>query len=485
MTRLRCTTLPGGGSAVVVEELLKNGSDAMAKDRDQNTALHIASQMRFSPVVQLLINKSDINAKGFNDLTPLHFAAMSENKTVVKLLEDANTNAKDNKIGWTPLHCAADSGDPGLVELLIERGAAVDQKDDRVGWTPLHFAAMHGDEAVVVILLNSGADKMLKDNYGWTPRHFAEINEHIKVAELLYSKGSKGEDAISVNEDFWTSLHCKSINNERGIVKMLVDKKTDVYSKDNHDGNPWLDPTWTPLGFAIGNSLDTATTRLLNKGAHIAGSHRQLSQGKLVERVRRIGDAMQITLNAYLRSLRWATEYRHRPVTRQLLRGQFIMESAPRPGPVKRTLHFSLSNRPSEPGSLSDRHFEHKAIVLQLAEWGIDQKLIRSYTQTPLHWAAEQGDETSVRLLLQEGADKEAKDSFGFTPLHWAAGHGYEVVTQLLLQEGADREAQDMYGGTPLYWAAKFGHGPVVWQLLEADPYKNLIYSRIPVKSIF
>ena len=55
------------------------------------------------------------------------------------------------------------------------------------------------------------------------------------------------------------------------------------------------------------------------------------------------------------------------------------------------------------------------------------------YGQTPLSWAAENGHEAVVKLLLaRDGVDPESKDNSGRTPLSWAAEKGHEAVVKLL-----------------------------------------------------
>ena len=43
-----------------------------------------------------------------------------------------------------------------------------------------------------------------------------------------------------------------------------------------------------------------------------------------------------------------------------------------------------------------------------------------------------------MKLLLEKGAELETKDrEYGQTPLSWAAGNGHEAVVKLLLEKGS------------------------------------------------
>ena len=52
--------------------------------------------------------------------------------------------------------------------------------------------------------------------------------------------------------------------------------------------------------------------------------------------------------------------------------------------------------------------------------------------RAPLSWAAENGHEAVVRLLLDKGADIESKNDSGQTPLSWAAENRHEAVVRQL-----------------------------------------------------
>ncbi|KFY84554.1 hypothetical protein V500_09211 [Pseudogymnoascus sp. VKM F-4518 (FW-2643)] len=95
--------------------------------------------------------------------------------------------------------------------------------------------------------------------------------------------------------------------------------------------------------------------------------------------------------------------------------------------------------------------------------------------RTPLSWAAENGNEAVVKLLLATaGVDIESYDYKGQTPLALAAANGQESVVKLLLATvGVDAEFRDHRYRTPLFLAAEHGH-EMVMKLLLARPGVNV-----------
>ena len=80
--------------------------------------------------------------------------------------------------------------------------------------------------------------------------------------------------------------------------------------------------------------------------------------------------------------------------------------------------------------------------LVELATMLIDKKVGEINQEdctglTPLSWAAENGHEEVVRLLLeQENIDHDCRDTEGTTPLQLAARNGHEDVVKLLLNKG-------------------------------------------------
>src|SRR5688500_2367492 len=83
-----------------------------------------------------------------------------------------------------------------------------------------------------------------------------------------------------------------------------------------------------------------------------------------------------------------------------------------------------------------------------------DRSLARGkggHTQ-PIHWAAGNGREAVVEMLLEYGADVNGIDQDGRTALHRAAKLHPKTV-RVLLERGANPNVVDSQGFTPLTWA--------------------------------
>ena len=92
--------------------------------------------------------------------------------------------------------------------------------------------------------------------------------------------------------------------------------------------------------------------------------------------------------------------------------------------------------------------------------------------RTPLSWAAEEGHEVVVQLLIaRDDIDINARDAeWQRTPLIWAAGKGHEAVVRLLIKRNdVEINATDKFGCTPLVLAVVNRHEAVVRLLVGRD----------------
>ncbi|KAI9768652.1 MAG: hypothetical protein M1839_003987 [Geoglossum umbratile] len=109
--------------------------------------------------------------------------------------------------------------------------------------------------------------------------------------------------------------------------------------------------------------------------------------------------------------------------------------------------------------------------IISVLKNGYNPDVQDSYNQTPLSWAAREGHDAVVKLLLaKDEVDINSRDSDGWTPLSWAAEGGHKAVVELLAMDGVDINSKDScLGRTALSWAAGRGHRGVVELLVAKD----------------
>jgi hypothetical protein len=89
---------------------------------------------------------------------------------------------------------------------------------------------------------------------------------------------------------------------------------------------------------------------------------------------------------------------------------------------------------------------------------GIDVNSVNTIKNTPLHNAAQRGNQMMILILLKNGANPNVKNNSEITPLLEASRYGHFESVKLLLEAGADANSADDEKITPLHKAARGGH---------------------------
>jgi ankyrin repeat protein len=92
---------------------------------------------------------------------------------------------------------------------------------------------------------------------------------------------------------------------------------------------------------------------------------------------------------------------------------------------------------------------------------------------TPLHNAVESKKMKIIDLLVSQGADVNAYDSNGTTPMHLALENCSKEIINILLSRVANVNAKEKYGRTYIHIAAERGYSQIVNHLLKQGAYVN------------
>nr|CAD2159166.1 unnamed protein product [Meloidogyne enterolobii] len=142
----------------------------------------------------------------------------SENIHDYNFEEEVN---KKNNSEWTPLMYAAYLGHRELCQLLILKGAKVEEVNER-NQTALMLAASCGAVDVVRILLDFSADLNRRDQYGRSSLHYAVKYYHAVVVQLLLERGAD-PNLADYNESTPVLAACE--NGDEKILSYLLDYK--------------------------------------------------------------------------------------------------------------------------------------------------------------------------------------------------------------------------------------------------------------------
>jgi len=175
---------------------------------------------------------------------------------ITKLIDDAtNINApiysSKYKMRMTPLIAAIFANNYNIVELLIDKGANVNddiQYDLYHSITPLLVAVKNSNNEIVnggenyrvsynivQLLIDKGANVSQLSKDGANPIEIAINGSNIKIIDLLFNKGVKIDDK---NGDGNTPLHLAIYGDNLDIVNFLIGKGADINQKNNSNMTP-------------------------------------------------------------------------------------------------------------------------------------------------------------------------------------------------------------------------------------------------------
>ena len=438
------------GNIETINRHLNAGVDANTKFEDDKTLLHEAASDGHKEIAELLIsNGADVNAKAKRGDSPLHYAAQNGHKEIVELLiaKGANVNLGSYS---TPLDKAKNKkeifdlirkhGGKTRGELkdevdkligLIRDGNVEGVKNaldgvtnvnikGKYGLTPLAQAVKESRKEIAELLIAKGADVNEMDTGERTILHQALLqfhpsktptSVHVEMIELLIANRAN-VNAISGYGTGQTPL---------GLLNKF---KINGEFPEGTDSNVFkIEKLLRDKGGKTGEEL---SIHMAARKGDLEAVKRHLADGINVNAKdphrRLLGELLQST------PMHLAARLGHKEILELLIAKGGDVNAKEKDGDTP--LHGAALRKDSA--------------VLLIAK-GANVNAKGKYGETPLHRAAKSFNPNSifkeaVQLLIDKGANVNAKDDKGRTPLDWATHpdntHASAETADLLRKHG-------------------------------------------------
>jgi uncharacterized protein len=449
-------------------------------------------------VRSLLQRKADVNAPQADGATALEWAAYRDDLELADLLISAGANPKmANREGATALQLASLRGSAPMLEKLLNGGAEVNERGTH-GETPLMFAARNGNLPALTLLLDRGAEINAKESLrGTSALMWAVEQKHVEAVKLLIQRGADVGVASGPDSKGGTAYLAPSVE-QRAKQEDFIRERRKLVAPDAVVSE--ADAAALAAAFGISqNTKGGGLTSLV-----LAAREDCMECAQLL--IAAHADVNQTTRYGWS-ALLTAVQNRHYRLAAYLLGHGADPNIANNGGWTP--LYIAVDNRNIEGGDYPVRQpdMDHLEFIELLVTRGANvnaricgvestpQRCKGDSTETrtifTMQWlyedgatpflrAAQSGDISVMKLLLEHGANPKLATTNGDTALMVASGIGWvDGVTfewseaenleavKMCLDLGIDPNVADADGRTALHGAAHKGRNEVVRLLVD------------------
>lgn len=432
---------------------------------------------------------------------PLCIAVANGYVEIVKILlgAGADINATTREGGETALHIAVKNGRVDLMDLLLSHGPNLELKTHTTGETPLHYAAAKsGSLAVVMSLLQHGASYNTLNVNAQTPAEAAlkanningavaiintantKRNELAKEKEMLLKHVQKTQGRFSIGNDLIADIFAAACDPESNVlveaikrndvllVEMFLEKGSDPDRKTVRGLQPIfvaLSCAGAPVVKAILKRNPDLSVRD-EKGMSVLQAAFECPLTKEKDNIQTITEALieegadaKVTYPDGKTLLHHAVSpsFSHMKIAQMLIDAGVEVNAQDSEGNT--ALHVATHSK-----MCIDMLLKNKANPQQFNARGL----------TPLLFATTQCKKENEPVLdsLIKVSNFRKTNAQGQTPLHLAAANGLDKTVRLLLRARADPTAIDNNKNTPLLLAVK-NHQWLIVPIFVTTPSVN------------
>ena len=450
------------GDTYIIGNILEQKAELNARNRDGDTALHIAARLNLREAGEYILSKgANIFFANSKEESPL-FIALTHPSGVLEWMFTVETIAAHDGLRNTMLHYAALWRMDRHIPFIIQKGVSTEAAN-ATGETPLFWAVKYDGASTVTTLLRQKANLNARDSQGNSVLHAAvRWNAKNAVNTLI----NAGMDANVYSLDMTTPLHEAVRLGITDIAVILVTHGADLEVRDSGGNTPFMEAVKA-------GQIETATLLAVygaNTMTRNAAGDTPLHAAILREDTAAIKALMGMSVSIHARNTQNRTPFqialRNSPelipllMTRDRINGADDFGNSP--------LHIALQEKVPAPtlrviidgGTRLNTVDFNGRIPLRLAidmnEWEL-AKVLADAGSDPFSTAVD--NKTSGEITLARGSDAiravfsgraiNAKDGSGNTILHYAARIGRPESISLLLSLGAAKSAKNISAESP------------------------------------
>ena len=437
----------------VLKLILSKGADPNAKNKAQDTALHISVRQNYAQQgIVLLDANADIFQYNAVQENPL-FLALTAKPAPLEWFFRPNVITATDANGDSVVHHAACKNLPEGISYLVKKGANIEALNN-AGEIPLHTAAKYDATDAIRYLVSAGSSLNAANKNGDIPLQSAVLNGAFKATQMLLAAGSPVNNQNYSGE---TALHQASKNNSAMIIQLLTAQGAQTEIQDSRG--------FTPLITAAANDRYDAASELIKAKAVIdtrdyLGStplyHAVSGEYAALIRLFLVNDADIHALNAQELS-------------------PFKLSLSKNPQITPEFYTDKLINKPDSSGDcvlhILVKSGQGQEALAQAIKHGANLDARNSKGDTPLMLALKKGDLNAAEVLIQKGSSLFVSNADTRNPLSAIFEMDSGARMRLLSATGAN--SADFLGESMLHYAVRENNVDVVSELLSLGADRN------------